>query len=413
MPRMKDMIKGFDQPNDDPIQKETKPPSQPETARLSGLDAIRQAIEENLRKGSSTVATPPRIETAPPAAPATPQRPVIPSPPPPPRFETRPTQASFPQIPTSAFAPKPAQTPIAAKKLETDDEELLANQLYMDLHLLFQQFVDDIKNRKPINPKPIEEKLPDFCRSVSSNEYMFLKAIQRKRFATWIVSHSVNVAIFATKIGFGLKYKPEEMYQLALSAFMHDLGMTAVPNRILFKQGQLSSDELNTVKHHPIDGLELVRHLKKEYAYILDVVYQEHERDDGSGYPQGLKGDEITEYAKIIGIADVFEAMVHGRAYRDGFITYQALQSIIKGRTGIFSPKIIRALISVISMFPVGSIVKLNTGERARVISINRNRPVRPIVEISVDSEGRKLEPPLRLNLETEPLIYITETINE
>ncbi len=151
--------------------------------------------------------------------------------------------------------------------------------------------------------------------------------------------------------------------------------------------------------------------MKDDYPYLLNAVYQEQEREDGSGYPQGLKGDKICEFAKIIGTADIFEALVHRRTYREGFITYYAIQNILETKSHQFSAKMIRSLISVISMFPLGSLVELNTGEIARVVVTNRNRPVRPIVEISEDLEGRKLDPPNRVNLEKEPLIYITKPI--
>ena len=126
-----------------------------------------------------------------------------------------------------------------------------------------------------------------------------------------------------------------------------------------------------------------------------------------------MKGDKISEFAKIIGVADVFEALIHGSAYREGFITYHAIQNMIETKSKLFSPKMIRSLISVVSMFPLGSLVESNTGEIGRVVAINKIRPVRPVVEISKDLEGRDLNPPIRINLEKEPLIYITKPITE
>ncbi|MFA5729587.1 MAG: HD domain-containing phosphohydrolase, partial [Candidatus Neomarinimicrobiota bacterium] len=129
--------------------------------------------------------------------------------------------------------------------------------------------------------------------------------------------------------------------------------------------------------------------------------------------PQGLTGDKISEFAKVVGLADVFEALVHGRAYREGFITYNAIQKIIESRGKQFNAKIIRALINGVSMFPVGSMVKLSTDEIARVLSVNSQRPVRPVVEVLIDSDGNKIKNPIRLNLEEEPLIYIVKPLIE
>ena len=107
----------------------------------------------------------------------------------------------------------------------------------------------------------------------------------------------------------------------------------------------------------------------------------------------------------------MFEALVHGRAYRDGFITYHAIQKIIENKSKQFNVKIIRGLVNSVSMFPVGSYVKLSSDEVARVLSMNRLRPVRPVVEVIEDSDGRKLKVPLRINLEEEPLLYITKPL--
>ncbi len=189
--------------------------------------------------------------------------------------------------------------------------------------------------------------------------------------------------------------------------------MSAVPNSILFKHGKLTPDEYEVVKEHPLHGYKLLKHLETEYPYLPEVALQEQEREDGSGYPQGLTGENIHEFAKIIGIVDVFEALVHGRAYREGFITYNAIQKIIEQRAKQFNIKYVRALINSVTMFPVGSLVKLSTEEIARVVSVNSLRPMRPVVEILTDASGGKLKAPIRLNLEEEPLIYIVKPIEE
>ncbi|RKY51822.1 MAG: hypothetical protein DRP89_08695 [Candidatus Neomarinimicrobiota bacterium] len=388
MPRMRDMIKSISDVHRD-SEKEDQKKKPDEATGLSGLDAIRNAIKANLQnKPSSSVFT---QET---------QKPRISSPP------TKPISVSPDKV-------KPIKAPLAYTKAEDFEDKSFSDKLYMDYHRLLGTIVNDIKSKKLIDPKPLEKNIFDLIEANNASEFLFMKAIQRKRFATWVVSHSVNVTIFALKIGFGLKYKKNEMHQLAIASLLHDVGMVKVPNKILFKHGKLSSDEYDVIRQHPIHGYEIVKHLKDDYPYLLNAVYQEQEREDGSGYPQGLKGDKICEFAKIIGTADIFEALVHGRTYREGFITYYAIQNILETKSHQFSPKMIRSLISVISMFPLGSLVELNTGEIARVVVTNRSRPVRPIVEISEDLEGHKLDPPTRLDLEKEPLIFITKPITE
>ncbi len=393
MVRMKDVLKSFDELNNGHEEPNTSNTvnSRSDSGKLSGLDAIRNAIQSNLKQQKEAKSQPP---------PPSPQ------------------QSTLDKL-KSALGPKEkpaAQFPSQREKPLSPDDEQFSNKLYMMLHRSIEKVVMDIKNKTPIDPKPLIKQIPDFCTAIEANEYLFLKAIRRKRFATWVVSHSVNVGIFAVKIGLGLKYDKgdtEKLHQLALAAFLHDVGMVKVPTKILFKHGRLSPSEFDHIRQHPVDGYEIVKHLENDYPYVVDTVYQEQEREDGSGYPQGLKSADISEFAKVIGIADVFEALVHGRAYRDGFITYHAIQKIIENKSKQFNPKIIRGLVNTVSMFPIGSLVQLSSNEIARVKSVNKMRPVRPIVEVIKDSEGRNLKAPLRINLEEEPLLYITKPISE
>jgi len=389
MARMQDVLKSFQELTNEEKSK-TEHPSKKESAfdGFSGLEAIKKAITENL--GGS--------QTAPKASSDSKRGP-----------ELARTPADFPQIsPSKSSMPSESEL----KAIQSQDETAV-NQLYMELHRVIGNIVQSIKDKKPIEPKSLDKYILSVYESVTSSEFLFLKAIQRKRYATWIVSHSVNVAIFALKVGIGLKYDREKLLRLGIAALLHDIGMINVPNNIIFKHGKLTASEFAIIKQHPNYGYEMVKHLKSDYPYIVDVVLQEQEREDGWGYPQGLTSDKIIEFAKIVGLADVFEALVHGRAYREGFITYNAIQKIIESRGKQFHAKIIRALINGVSMFPVGSMVKLSTDEIARVLSVNSLRPVRPVVEILIDADGNKIKNPIRLNLEEEPLIYIVKPLIE
>lgn len=436
---MQDLMKSFSDlekeeekkttPSPPPPKLETPPPQPPvppkkETATFSNLEAIKRAIQENLggpaaklltteKPGPSPTAAPvpPASQDASHPQPTKPQMPFPPpaaSPTPPPPKQVSP---AFVPPPTNA-KPEPEKSPAPPEKVQTDDE-VAATQLYLDLHREIAGIIQLIKEKKPIHPRPLMGYIPQIIESVKHDEYLFLKAIQRKRYASWLISHSVNVAIFAIKVGIGLKYEREKLQRLGLAALLHDVGMTAVPNSIIFKHGKLTPSEFEVVKEHPLHGFELVKHLKEEYPFLPEVVLQEQEREDGSGYPQGLSGENIHEFAKIIGIVDVFEALVHGRAYREGFITYNAIQKIIEQRAKQFNVKFVRALINSVTMFPVGSLVKLSTDEVARVISVNSLRPMRPVVDVLIDADGIHLKSPVRINLEEEPLIYIVKPIEE
>jgi len=391
MVRMKDVMKSFEDVNKGPAEphrSETTTTSKPsDSGKLSGLDAIRNAIQSGLNQQRDQA-------NQPASSPSTHHT----------TLERLKSALEPRDKPAAQFQEK------REKPLSPDDEQF-STKLYMVFHRHMEKIGNDIKNKIPIDPSPLIKDIPDFCQSIENHEFLFLKAIQRKRYATWFVSHSVNVGVFAVKIGLGVRYEKDKLHSLTLAALLHDVGMVKVSTKVLFKHGKLTPSEFDEIRQHPVYGYELLQHLKKDYPYVVDTAYEEQEREDGSGYPQGLKAEEIHEFPKVIGIADVFEALVHGRAYREGFITYHAIQKIIENKSKQFNVKIIRGLVNSVSMFPVGSLVKLSSGEVARVITVNRLRPVRPIVEVIEDGDGRKLKAALRINLEEEPLLYITKPL--
>ena len=408
MPKMKDVLKSYKELQDETeksnANKEKNRPK--ETGSFSSLETLREALLKNIK----TKKTPPTEEESPqPAKPET-QSPIPPKEikaPPEKEEKVEKTQFSAPQT-----FEKPPPTQKETKKRE--EEIIVFNGLnfYLDLHRKIGQILSDARNNFQINVTSILKVIPAMIDSIRTGEELFILAIQRKRYATWLASHMVNVAVISVKLGLGLKLSDTELHKLALSGFLHDIGMLKIPNRIIFKHGKLTEDEFEIVKRHPEYGLQYVSHLKDTMPYLINAIYQEHERYDGSGYPKGLRGDEISLFARIIGLADTFEALVHGRAYRDGFITQKAIQTIIQYRGKSFDPKVLKAMLNTISIFPVGSYVQLNTGEIAKVVSVNKQRPVRPIVEVVKDSNGNVINPPYRIDLEKEPLTYIVKQIS-
>jgi HD-GYP domain-containing protein (c-di-GMP phosphodiesterase class II) len=140
---------------------------------------------------------------------------------------------------------------------------------------------------------------------------------------------------------------------------------------------------------------------------------QEHEREKGQGYPQGLTGDKIHPYAKIIGLADIFDALTHPRSYRKMLPPFEAVRTIIRIRAEEFSPAIIKVMVEQLSFFPAQSWVQLNSGEIGRVEHINRQSPLRPVVSIRYDSQREALPSPKMVNLEKDEVLYIVKSLSD
>jgi HD-GYP domain-containing protein (c-di-GMP phosphodiesterase class II) len=143
---------------------------------------------------------------------------------------------------------------------------------------------------------------------------------------------------------------------------------------------------------------------------VAIVARHEQERQDGSGYPQGLKGDQIHEHAKVVGLADVYESLTHKRSYQKIRVPLDAVKEIVTTNRHMFPTRILKGLIQGLSTFPVGSLVRLNSKEIVRVVATNPAFPMRPVVEIIAGPKGERLASPRRVDLAQNSLVYITES---
>jgi HD-GYP domain len=204
---------------------------------------------------------------------------------------------------------------------------------------------------------------------------------------------------------------PEELKELGMAALLHDFGMTKIDPGIYDQGNKLTPEQWQVMKKHPDYGYEMLSQNDFSPQVLLGVRHH-HERINGSGYPLGLKGPEISQYGKIIAVADVYDACISPRKHRKRFTPYEALK-ILLGDSHLFEIKILKAFIASMAIYPIGSFIRLNTGEIAKVIGINPGAPFRPEIRIYFDSSARKLDEPVRINLTAEEYTqtYVQETL--
>jgi len=254
--------------------------------------------------------------------------------------------------------------------------------------------------------------------SVQQSNYLHIKAIGRREAHDFPV-HSINVAIFSVKLAKGVKYENKLLTELALSALLHDVGMLLLPEGIRHAQNKLTDEEFATLRTHPNIGGEYIgRALQTnpelvQYGFLPSVVQQEHERHDGTGYPNGIAGDKIHDYAKIISIIDMYEAVSHPSTYRDEYLAYEALQKVVALKDTYFDVKFLRAMVREISVFPLESLVRLNNGDIGQVTELDNSHPMRPKLKILYNSDGEKYPEEKVIELSKSPFLYIETPITE
>jgi HD-GYP domain-containing protein (c-di-GMP phosphodiesterase class II) len=226
----------------------------------------------------------------------------------------------------------------------------------------------------------------------------------------YLYYHVVNVCLLSIELGLEFKYGKSILLDLARSAFLHDIGMAPMLPLIM-RPCALSAEELAKVRQHPKTGAEILAKFGRELpANTADTAMQEHERFDGSGYPKGLSSADIFDFARIVGVADVYEALTHSRPYRPPQTPSRTVTMILELKRG-FDPKMVKALIERVGIFPEGTRVRLNTRETAVVIKASPSSPLRPVVMVVADAQGNELKLPKEINLCKNYLVHIEENL--
>jgi HD-GYP domain-containing protein (c-di-GMP phosphodiesterase class II) len=227
-----------------------------------------------------------------------------------------------------------------------------------------------------------------------------------------LAKSSVNSAILAAMIAQELKLPPHKVMQIITGALLHDIGMLRLPKEILAKRGGLSQEEVTLMRTHP---LHTYRIISKELNYPDEVGFvalQHHERWDGQGYPASISGENIDIGARILSVADAFEAMVSKKSYRNSMVGYEAMKALMSDNQSRFDPDVLKAFIAIMGIYPIGSLVVLNDAAVARVTEILPGAPLRPKVQILIDKFGQKQQNGEILNLLTDKTHFISRALN-
>lgn len=227
-----------------------------------------------------------------------------------------------------------------------------------------------------------------------------------------IYSHSVNVCVLATIIGTHMGYNMLKLRDIAAGALLHDIGKIKIMNDKKLLSDFKTNEDLNKYVKlmHPKVGYDFLGEQYTWSAPVKVVALMHHERRDGSGYPLKLKGEEINQIAKIVAICDVFDNLISGRNAEKPLNTQEIIEYLVGMSNIYFDAEIVKKFTANIAAFPTGSGVVLNSNEKGLVIKQNNSMPMRPVVKILNDKEGKLLSEPYEVDLLKELTLFITST---
>ncbi len=239
---------------------------------------------------------------------------------------------------------------------------------------------------------------------------LFLQALYQDDPAHYHLYNPVNVSIFSIKIAQRLDWEAEEAVKVGVAALLHDVGMGMVPEELIHKKEPLSRKEIDAMRKRPVHSHRILHDaFGKDHGWLAETALQVHERIDGSGYPNGLKGDAIHPYAQVVGLTDFYDALIHTRPQGQKFSHLSAAKEILRTGKAGYRKTCLRALIRLFTAFPLHSHVRLNTHAEGRVIATYPDNPLRPRIEILHDAQGRKPKEREIINLPEHPLIYVVD----
>jgi hypothetical protein len=346
-------------------------------------------------------------------APAAPQPPSSPPPPPP---RPRPLVAA---PPPPSRAPEPPAVELGssldALPIEPATMSESAEPLFAELQLFLARVRELIRTGDSLPWPELEDIVDRGAVLLERSSDLFWLATNTGALAgvDYLAFHQARVAVLAMTIGASLGYDRPRRLQLGVAGSLIDVGLWQMPEGLLRRLDALSAEEQTLYRSHPRLSGELIRRWSPPSEGLVEAVLQHHEREQGQGFPQGLHGTGVSQEAKILGLVDTYTGLTMPPPPRPRLRPHEAIREIVRSKHEAFPSQLVKALLSEISVFPPGTLVRLNTGEVGRVTAVNRNHPLRPRVEIVADGKGQRLVSPKSNDLADAPFLYITGAVAE
>ncbi|MCS7464637.1 HD-GYP domain-containing protein [Paenibacillus doosanensis] len=244
---------------------------------------------------------------------------------------------------------------------------------------------------------------------LDSRESPLIMLLNMNVLNNYLYQHSLNVCIYATMLGMAYGYGRDELATIGLGGLLHDIGKTKINPDIIKKAGPLSAEEKAEVQKHAEFGFKLLKDEPNIPLLAAHCAFQHHERLDGSGYPRGIKDNEIHEYAKWIAIVDSYDSMTTHRPHRLAMLPHQAMEVLFAGVGTLYEHKKVALFRDNVAIYPLGLTVTLSTGEKGVVVRINPAVPQRPTVRVLEEADGRKLTQLYEIDLSEKLTVFVSK----
>lgn len=294
----------------------------------------------------------------------------------------------------------PSEVPETSVEVSFETELEVATKLHSKGKHLQKTMLDSVSKNLPVDIAIPEAFTNNLVSSIDRNPNALMCMTKIREKDTYLLEHSLNVAILLANFGTYVGLAEEQVQELALSGFLHDIGKIKIPGSILHKPGRLDDQEMTIMKDHVYYGTKVLIEMGIPES-IVETIGQHHERLDGYGYPDGLRGDEITQFGRMIAIVDTYDAITADRCYKVGMSSKKALQILMQDSPEKYDKGLVTQFVQCIGIFPVGSLVKLSNEKIAMVLKQHPVHATKPLVKVFYSIRGNHYLEPKELDMAT------------
>ena len=280
-------------------------------------------------------------------------------------------------------SPSPSHSAGSARPAGSGEgRELKIRRLYQEARELQGKFIRHLKAGEPIDITPLAAVAEEMVDTMFTHGDAMLCLARIRAKDAYLMEHSMNVAILLANFGRYLGLERNVLKELTLGGLLHDVGKIMTPDEVLNKPGKLTDEEFGVMRQHVVHSYDILSNTAGITPTMLEVAANHHERLDGTGYPQRLKGDQLSLYTRMSGIVDVYDAVTADRVYKQGMQPTQAFRILLKGIDQHFDAELVTKFIKCMGVYPVGTLVQLSNQRLAVVMQRNEQQPLKPVVKV-------------------------------
>ncbi len=297
---------------------------------------------------------------------------------------------------------------IAASRLEKhnhvplEKEIIKAKEIKNEAKNTVYNIMEEIRFGKPIKTEKVEHVVETMVDSIFRNQDALISLGRIKKMDEYTYVHSMSVCVLMISFGKHLGFEPRQLKEVGVGAMLHDIGKMKVPQDVLNSIDPLTDEQYKLMKSHALHSRVLLEKANGISDIAIQLAAQHHERIDGNGYPDGLKGDEISIYGQAAAIADVYDAMTSQRCYQRRFEPTEVLKKLFEWDK-LYNKELVQKFIRSIGIYPVGSLVQLDSGLLGIILNHGETSLLHPLVRIVYSTKKDQYLSPYDIDLSNQP----------